>query len=220
LEDTYHPQTWRAWFDFGVGELGDMGCHHFDATVDGLKLTPPKAVKQTSPGSNGPLWADRRTVEYTFGGTDFTTGDLKLTWMDGEEKPDPALIQMPKTQSKFPTSGGFWIGEKGVIFKQYGQRPFVLPESDFPNSQYPTNFPKQDHYHDWVDAILENRPSCDPFSHGSNLTQCVLAGTLADRFPSQTLEWDNAAMKVKNLPAADALIQRSYRDGWKIEGLG
>ena len=40
LDETYHPQTWRAWRDFGVGELGDMGCHHFDSTVDGLQLTP------------------------------------------------------------------------------------------------------------------------------------------------------------------------------------
>jgi predicted dehydrogenase len=27
LANTYHPHTWRAWFDFGTGEMGDMGCH-------------------------------------------------------------------------------------------------------------------------------------------------------------------------------------------------
>lgn len=221
LADTYHPQNWRAWFDFGVGELGDMGCHHFDATVDGLKLTPPKRVKQTTPGSNGPLWADRRIVEYEFGGTEFTASDtLKLTWMDGELTPDQSTIKTPKSLSKFPASGGFWVGEKGTIFKQYGQRPFVLPEEDFPNTRYPTGFKPQDHYFDWVDAILENRPACDPFSHGSNLTQCVLVGTLADRFPQQTLEWDDDAMKVTNIPEANALVKRDYRDGWKVEGLG
>ena len=223
LENTYHPQTWRAWFDFGVGELGDMGCHHFDATVDALKLTPPRRVKQLTPGSSGPLWADRRTVEYEFAGTEFTAGDtFKLTWIDGEHGPDPAAlgIKMPKAFSKFPASGGYWIGEKGSIFKPYGLRPYVLPEEDFPNSKYPSGFGKQDHYHDWVDAILNNRQSCDPFSHGANLTQCVLVGTIADRFSQQVVEWDNAAMKVTNIPAANAMIRRDYRDGWKIEGLG
>jgi predicted dehydrogenase len=221
LADTYHPQNWRAWFDFGVGELGDMGCHHFDASVDALKLTPPKLVKQTTGGSSGPLWAEKRVVEYHFGGTAFTASDtLKLTWMDGAAVPNQASIPMPKSQRTFPASGGLWMGEKGTIFKQYGQRPFVLPEEDFPNSRYPSGFGKQDHYHDWVDAILQGKPSCDPFSHGSNLTQCVLVGTLADRFPNQTLEWDDAAMKVTNLPAADAMIKRAYRDGWKVEGLG
>jgi predicted dehydrogenase len=56
LRHTYHPQTWRAWFDFGVGEMGDMGCHHFDPTFDALKLTAPLRVRQTTPGSSGPLW--------------------------------------------------------------------------------------------------------------------------------------------------------------------
>jgi predicted dehydrogenase len=221
LADTYHPQNWRAWFDFGVGEMGDMGCHHFDSTFDGLQLSSPVSVKQTTPGSSGPLWADKRRVEMHFAGTAHTAGDtLKLTWLDGGIDPDPAVIQMPAAFKKLPPSGGFWIGERGTIFKPYGARPYLLPEKDFPASQYPSGFAKQDHYHDWVDAILAGRPSCADFAHGAALTETVLIGTLADRFPQQTLEWDNAAMKVKNLPAADALIQRAYRDGWQVPGLG
>ena len=27
----YHPGTWRAWWDFGTGSLGDLGCHIMDA---------------------------------------------------------------------------------------------------------------------------------------------------------------------------------------------
>jgi len=221
LADTYHPQNWRAWFDFGVGEMGDMGCHHFDSTFDGLQLSSPVSVKQTTPGSSGPLWADKRRVEMHFAGTAHTAGDtLKLTWLDGGIDPDPAVIQMPAAFKKLPPSGGFWIGERGTVFKPYGARPYLLPEKDFPASQYPSGFAKQDHYHNWVDAILAGRPSCADFAHGAALTETVLIGTLADRFPQQTLEWDNAAMKVKNLPAADALIQRAYRDGWQVPGLG
>ena len=221
LVDTYHPQNWRAWFDFGVGEMGDMGCHHFDSTFDGLQLASPLRVQQTTPGSNGPLWADKRRVEMHFAGTAHTAGDtLKLTWLDGGIDPDPAVIQMPAAFKKLPPSGGFWIGERGTIFKPYGARPYLLPEQDFAASQYPSGFAKQDHYHDWVDAILAGRKSCADFAHGAALTETVLVGTLADRFPQQTLEWDNAAMKIKDLPAADALIKRTYRDGWQVPGLG
>lgn len=221
LADTYHPQNWRAWFDFGVGEMGDMGCHHFDSTFDGLQLASPLRVQQTTPGSSGPLWADKRRVEMHFAGTAHTAGDtLKLTWLDGGIDPDPAVIQMPAAFKKLPPSGGFWIGERGTIFKSYGARPYLLPGKDFPVSQYPSGFGKQDHYHDWVDAILAGRQSCADFAHGAALTEAVLVGTLADRFPQQTLEWDAAAMKAKDLPAADALIKRNYRDGWQVPGLG
>ena len=61
LAQTYHPKNWRAWFDFGVGEMGDMGCHHFDPTFDALKLTAPLRVRQTTEGSEGPLWGKTST---------------------------------------------------------------------------------------------------------------------------------------------------------------
>jgi hypothetical protein len=84
------------------------------------------------------------------------------------------------------------IGERGAIFKLYGNRgrPVVLPEEDFPPEKYPSDIPPQDHYHDWVDAILEGRKACDEFSHGGPLTEAVLLGNVAGRFPGQTLEFD------------------------------
>lgn len=221
LNDTYHPQTWRAWFDFGCGELGDMGCHHFDATFDGLKLGAPKRVRQLTDGSSGALWADKRRVEFEFAGNELIAGDtLKLTWLDGGIEPDMSVVKMPSALTNFPASGGFWIGEHGAIFKPYGVRPFVLPEADFPAEKYPRGIKPQDHYHDWVDAILAGKKSCGDFSHGGPLTETVVVGTIADRFPNQWLEWDRAGLKFTNLEAANALVKREYRDGWKIEGLG
>ncbi|MDZ4288810.1 MAG: Gfo/Idh/MocA family oxidoreductase [Prosthecobacter sp.] len=221
LKDTYHPQTWRAWFDFGCGEMGDMGCHHFDTTFDALKLTAPKRVRQTTAGSSGPLWGEKRTVELEFPGTEFTSGDtVKITWNDGGIDPDMTKIIMPSVLKQFPKSGTFWLGETGSIFKPYTVRPYVLSEASFPAEKYPKGLKGQDHYFDWVDAILEGRKSCADFSHGGPLTETVLVGTLADRFPGQWLEWDRDALQVTNVPAANALVKRAYREGWKIEGLG
>jgi predicted dehydrogenase len=221
LHQTYHPQSWRAWFDFGVGELGDMGCHHFDSSVDALQLTPPIRVQQTQGGSAGPLWGEQRAVEMSFAPTAFTAKEgLTLTWLDGGVEPDPAVVQRPAILKTMPKSGGFWMGEKGCIFKPYGARPYLLPEAEFPVSAYPTGIEKRDHYHDWVDAILQGRKACADFSHGANLTEIVLVGTVADRFPGQDLLWDAAAGQFSNLPAANALVKRAYRPGWEIPGLG
>ena len=220
-KDAYHPQTWRAWFDFGCGEMGDMGCHHFDTTFDALALSAPMRVRQLTAGSSGPLWGEKRTVELEFPGTQYTRGDvLKITWNDGGIDPDFAKVKMPKVLTKFPASGTFWVGERGAIFKQYTVRPYVLPEDQFPAEKYPRDFKGQDHYFDWVDAIFEGRKSCADFSHGGPLTETVLAGTLADRFPNQWLEWDSKSLQYTNSPEATALVRRAYRDGWKVEGLG
>ncbi len=221
LNETYHPRNWRAWFDFGCGEMGDMGCHHFDTTFDALKLTAPLRVRQTTPGSSGPLWGEKRIVELVFPGSEYTAGDtVQITWNDGGIEPDRSKMQVPKSLTKFPDSGTCWIGEKGSIFKPYTVRPFVMPEENFPADKYPRGLKGQDHYLDWVDAILEGRKACDDFTHGGPLTETVLVGATADRFANQWLEWDREALKFTNSPEATALVHRPYREGWKIEGLG
>jgi hypothetical protein len=34
------------------------------------------------------------------------------------------------------------------------------------------------------------------------------------------LQWDAQALKITNSDDANSLLRRSYRDGWKIKGLG
>lgn len=220
--NTYHPQTWRAWYGFGVGEMGDMGCHHFDISFDALKLTSPIRVRQPTPGSRGPLWGKQRKVELVFPGTEFTADDtIQLTWYDGNMQPDASRIVLPGNFESLPESGTFWIGETGSIFKNYrGGNPVVLPKEKFPAEKYPSNFTKQDHYHDWVDGIVEGRQSCGDFSYGGPLTESVLVGAMADRVGGEWLDWDHEKQIFSNSQEATSLVRRNYRDGWKVPGLG
>jgi predicted dehydrogenase len=221
LANTYHPQSWRAWYDFGCGEMGDMGCHHFDTTFDALKLTAPSRARLTHGGSSGPLWGSSRIVELEFPGSEYTADDtVRITWNDGGVDPDMSKVKMPGALSKFPASGTFWVGTRGSIFKPYGQRPFVLPEETFPAEKYPKGLKGQDHYHDWVNAILAGQKSCADFSHGGPLTETVLLGTITDRFPGQWLNFDRESCRISNHEDANKLVKRAYRDGWKVEGLG
>jgi len=220
LAGTYHPESWRAWHNFGVGELGDMGAHHFDSSLDGLSLQPPTRVRQTHTGEMGAgLWAKEREVEFEFPGNEMISGDtLKLRWLDGEHAPEAGSIPLPKGLTKFPLSGGYWIGEKGAIFKAYTQRPYVLPEESFPAEKYPRNFGKKDHYHDFVDAVFEGRQAASHFEHGAKLTEIIMVGTLAEQTPNEWLTWDTTTGKT-NSDKVNATLIPSYRDGWKVEGL-
>ncbi len=222
FKNTYHPQTWRAWYGFGVGEMGDMGCHHFDISFDALRLTAPLRVRQLTPGSSGPLWGKQRKVELVFPGSDMTAGDtVKLTWHDGDLRPDASRITLPKGVDELPESGTFWIGETGSIYKNYRRgNPVVLPESKLSADKYPSGFAKQNHYHDWVDGVVEGRKPCGDFNHGGPLTESILVGAMADRVSGEWLDWDTKTQTFTNSPAANALVRREYRDGWKVEGLG
>lgn len=220
--NTYHPQTWRAWYGFGVGEMGDMGCHHFDISFDALKLTAPLRVRQLSPITTGPLWGKQRQVELVFPGSDITAGDtVKLTWYDGEMRPDASLIPLPSGVDTLPESGACWIGDSGTIFKNFRRgMPVVLPEAKFATDKKSKQLANRNHYHDWVDAISEGGKSCADFSYGGPLTEAVLVGAMADRVGTDWLHWDRGGQVFTNSPEATSLVSRKYREGWSIQGLG
>ena len=55
--------------------------------------------------------------------------------------------------------------------------------------------PKQtngDHYREFVEAVRGNGKTSAPFAYSGPLTESVLLGCLATRFPKTTLEWDAA----------------------------
>jgi predicted dehydrogenase len=60
------PFNWRAFWDFGTGALGDMGCHNMDLAFFALDLRDPEAVSAESSGVNAetaPRWS---MVTYEF----------------------------------------------------------------------------------------------------------------------------------------------------------
>jgi hypothetical protein len=51
------------------------------------------------------------------------------------------------------------------------------------------------------------------------LTEAVLLGCLATRFPKTTLEWDSAKMQITNNKGANEHVRRRYRKRWEVSGL-
>jgi len=48
------------------------------------------------------------------------------------------------------------------------------------------------------------------------LTEAVQLGDVATRCPGVNLEWDAAALRIPNHPAADKLLTQQYRKDWNI----
>ena len=60
---TYHPGNWRAWWDFGTGSLGDLGCHILDAPFWALKLKYPISVEGCISTYWHDLWKETEAQE-------------------------------------------------------------------------------------------------------------------------------------------------------------
>lgn len=214
----YHPANWRKRLDFGTGTFGDMGCHILDPVYSSLALTAPKSVRsETSEAPNAHNWSLNVHVKYVFPGTKYTTETLALHWYNGSERP-PEEVRALLEGRKVSDQGSIYVGTDGVMYSPYIAMPILLPEAQFKDRK----LPKQggaDHYLQFVEACRGKDKTSTPFAYSGPLTETVLLGCLATRFPLKTLDWDAANLRVVNEDAANQYVRRRYRKGWEVEGL-
>jgi hypothetical protein len=65
---------------------------------------------------------------------------------------------------------------------------------------------------------LGNGKTTAGFDYAGPLTETVLLGSVACRFPHQPLQWDAARLKFDS-DDANQHLRRTYREGWRIKGL-
>jgi predicted dehydrogenase len=212
----YHPGNWRKRLDFGTGTFGDMGCHILDPVFTALALTSPKSLFSDGGAPNADNWGLDSHVKYVFPGTKYATDSLTLHWYDGDRRPPEEVEKL--IGRKFNDQGSVYIGEKGVLYSPYIAAPVLLPAEKFADYKMPKPG-ANNHYLQFVEACRGNGKTSAPFDYSGPLTESVLLGCLATRFPMKVLEWDADKLKVTNLAEANEFVRRRYRKGWEVEGL-
>ena len=204
----YHPWTWRNWWDFGTGLLGDLGCHKLSTVFKALKLGHPTSIEASSTRDNGETYPLGVMARYEFP----ARGDmppLTLTWYDGGLCP-PRLKELEPGRRMGDVT---YIGDRGILMghrlvpeaamQKYGRPPKKLPRS-------------VGHYKEWVDACLGGPPAGANFvDHAGLLTEVCMLGNVALRAGNKLL-WDGPNLKVTNDEKANQYLHREYRKGWSL----
>ena len=204
----YCPWTWRNWWEFGTGLIGDLGCHMLSTVFKALKLTHPISVEASSTPNDSEIHPLGVIARYEFP----SRGDmppLTLTWYDGGLKP-----ATPKDLEPGRSAGGVtYIGDKATLMghrlipeskmKSYGHPPKKLPRS-------------KGHLQEFVDACRGGPPAGANFvDHAGLLTETCMLSNVALRAGTK-LAWDGPNMKITNNEAANDLLHRQYRQGWSL----
>jgi predicted dehydrogenase len=221
----YHPGNWRKRLDFGTGTFGDMGCHIYDPVFKALALTAPLSVRSEGAAPNDHSWATDAIIHYVFPGTQFSEGKtVNVTWYDGDQRPPQAVQDLIKParfnpeRGWLPDQGSILIGTEGVMSIPHIDRPKLFPESKFAGVPQP-QMERAHHWHQFVDAILGKDQTQANFDYAGPLTEAVLLGCVATRFPQTTLEWNAKRLRFTNEKAANQYVRRKYRKGWDVKGL-
>ncbi len=212
----YHPLTWRSFWDFGCGMMGDRGAHTLDAVVAALKLGPPKSVEATSCGNTPEVHPLSAIVTFRFPAREGLP-PLKLTWYEGTRAPRPDELEDGR---HVPAEGGIFIkGSQGTIMAGvYGGSPRIIPETRMKEVKLPPKtLPrfKGTHEQNWVRACKTGTPAGADFAYSGPLTETCLLGNIAKRVDGRIV-WDAENLKITNLPSANQWLRTEYRPGWEL----
>jgi len=226
--DVYHPGNWRKLVDYGCGTLGDMGVHIFDTPYNALALDVPDTISTECRPPNGFGFPENNVVTYTFPATDYTTDGFQWIWYDGPGAPDTSHPEMKLPNGDaLPEQGALFIGTEGtLLLPHFMQLPSKIVDGKYvdisaeiaavekehnmpePVRDYASESPK--HYHQFVDACMGKGEVTAPFSYAARLTETILLGVIAGRFPGETLHWDNATARFRE-EKANAFLDSPYR---------
>jgi len=182
-------------------------------------LAPPNWVKSVGGTPNAMNWAVDEKMIYEFPGNKYTAGDtIKVEWCDGSHRPPKEYLDM--FGEKMPDQGCIFVGTDGVLLQGHQELPVPYPRGNYTGYRYPKLEPR-DHYTDFIKAVKGEKikPLADFIDFAGPLTEAILLGGIASRFPEETLRWDAAKLEFTNNKKANQFVHRKYRKGWEVKGL-
>jgi len=226
----YNPEylggclSWNMYWDFGVGQMGDMGSHTMDLAWNVIDAELPTSVKSvTEEAFNPDVTPVNLTTSFMFPANDWRD-EIRVTWFQGGA--------MPKSPSKWIDlntigHGAMFKGEKGFVISDFSNH-LVLPsgaKSDY--TQYRGrkeeelipevgNFQKQ-----WTSACKNGNPentACN-FKYSADMIEAMCLGLIAFRAGNgTTFNYDGKKGVITNDSTANQYITKPYRKGWTLDG--
>lgn len=222
---------WNMYWDWGVGQIGDMGSHTMDIVWNVIDAELPTQIKVASPEAFNPdVTPVNMTAEYLFPANSWRD-PIRVTWYQGG-----AMPQSPSPWIDLNRIGhGAWFkGEHGFLVTDFRNR-LVIPYGDKADLTYfdsPSvedledpipNFQKQ-----WTDACRNGNPSetaCN-FKYSADMIETMCLGLVGFRAGEgegeqgvrPTLTYDGASGRVTNHDAANAYLSKAYREGYVMNG--
>jgi predicted dehydrogenase len=211
---------WNMYWDFGTGQIGDMGSHTMDIAWNVVGNGLPTTMEAKGEDFNPDVTPVTMESHAMLPANDWR-GEIGVHWYQGG-----AMPRSPRNWIDLNTidHGAMFKGTKGFLISDFTSR-LLIPFGDDADLSYYNRrakdqmLPNLGHFQkQWLDACKNPslKTACD-FEYSGTMIETMLLGLVAYRV-GKKLEYDAATGKVTNSPEANELLSRKYRDGWTLDG--
>ena len=210
---------WNLYWDFGSGQIGDMGSHMIDMAYWGLDLKLPTTCSAEGTERNPDTCPQWLTAEWDHPANDWRPA-IKLYWYDGGKKPGMPSEAFDREKL---FKGVLFKGDKGWLLADYSLRILMPRQNAGDMTHYKSPKPEElippslGHHKEWIVACKTGKPTTCNFNYSGALIENNLLALVAYRV-GKKLEYDAENLKAQNCPEADQYIRKTYRKGWVLNG--
>ncbi len=226
----YHPDyfsgqagmnclQWNMFWDFGTGQVGDMGSHTMDLVWNAIDAGSPTSAEARGEPFHPEVTPVKLETHFEVPSNHWRPG-LKVSWYQGGAMPESPS---PWVDLRKVGHGALFTGSQGHLVCDFDKR-LVIPLGNRADMTYYKRRSEADvlpsmrgFQQEWFEACKGNRKTSCNFDYAGQLIEMMLLGLVAYRAGSR-IEYDGASGRVTNNPAANEFLGRRYREGWTLNG--
>ncbi len=211
--------SWNMYWDFGSGQVGDMGSHTMDIAWNAIDASLPVSAEAKGDAFNPDVTPVKLEMHMAHPANDWRPA-VRVSWYQGGAMPTSPSRMLNLNNIDH---GALFEGTRGYLVSDFTTRA-ILPNGNHPDLSYYQRrtedqlIPKMNGFQqEWINACKGNlKTSCD-FEYSGNMIEQMLLGLVAYRV-GKKIAYDPAAGRVTDSAEANNLLSRTYRDGWTLNG--
>ncbi|MBN1490409.1 MAG: Gfo/Idh/MocA family oxidoreductase [Phycisphaerae bacterium] len=211
--------NWNMYWDFGNGQIGDMGSHTMDLAWNALDAGLPTSAEAKGEPFNPEVSPVELEMHCEVPANDWRPA-IGVSWYQGGAMPESPA---PGVNLSAIGHGAMFEGSRGFLVADFGSR-MLIPVGDAADMTYYAPRPKAklippmgDFLGEWINACKGTLKTSCNFDYGGRMIEMMLLGLAAYRV-GKKLDYDGTAGHVTNSNEENPLLRRQYRTGWSLNG--
>ncbi|NLH99250.1 MAG: Gfo/Idh/MocA family oxidoreductase [Chthonomonadales bacterium] len=212
--------SWNMYWDFGAGQIGDMGSHTMDLLWNAVDAHLPTSAEARGEPFNPDVTPVTCESHFEHPANAWR-GPIRVSWYQGGA--------MPESPSKWVDlrridHGAMFEGTRGYVIADFTARMLIPMGDKADMTYYKPPKPEEtlpnlgDFVGQWIRACKDPtiKTACD-FDYSGEMIEQLLLGLVAYRV-GKKITYDPVTGRVTDVPEANRWLARTYRSGWTLNG--